>query len=183
MMRIRHGSAGAAAIAAALAFTTGLTQGASKNFVPDVTFKGSNLSGWRPLGEAKWRAENGEIIATPGGGSGWLILDRSYQDVAFFSEFRCAPGCTAGVLLRAEKTADGGWKGIFVSLDPADPASYRVTLDPQGKETSRERLRPAGGGQVRVAPPPPPPASDAAAGRGAAPAGRGGGGPTFPQMP
>ena len=153
-MRIRQASACAAAIAAALAFTTGRTQGASKNFVPDVTFKGSSLSGWRPLGEAKWRAENGEIIATPNGSSGWLILDKSYQDVAFFSEFRCAPGCAAGLLLRAEKTADGGWKGIFVSLNPADPASYHVALDPQGKETSRERLRPAGGGQVRVAPPP-----------------------------
>ena len=39
-MRIRQAVACAAAIAAALAFTTGLTQGASKNFVPDVTFKG-----------------------------------------------------------------------------------------------------------------------------------------------
>ena len=68
-MRIRHAAVCAAAIAAALAFTTGLTQGASKNFVPDVTFKGSSLSGWRPLGEAKWRAENGEIIATPNGGA------------------------------------------------------------------------------------------------------------------
>ena len=190
-MRIRQASACAAAIAAALAFTTGLTQGASKNFVPDVTFKGSNLSGWRPLGEMKWRAENGEIIATPNGGSGWLILDKSYQDVAFFSEFRCAPGCTVGLLLRAEKTADGGLKGIFVSLDPADPASYRVTLDPQGKETSRERLRPAGGGQVRVAPPPsrrrrtrPADAvQPEGGGAAAAPAGRGGGGPAFPQMP
>lgn len=189
MMRIPQAAACAAAIAAALAFTTGRTQGASKNFVPDVTFKGSSLSGWRPLGEAKWRAENGEIIGTPNGGSGWLILDRSYQDVAFFSEFRCAPGCTPGVLLRAEKSSDGGLKGILVSLDPADLSSYRITLDPQGKETSRERLRAAGGGQLRVAPPPPP-ASDAAAGRGGAagrgataPAGRGGAGPAFPQMP
>ena len=162
-MRIRHAAAAAATIAAALAYTTGPTQGAAKNFVPDVIFKGSSLSGWRPLGEAKWRAENGEIIAAPGGGSGWLILDRSYQDVAFFSEFRCAPGCTAGLLLRAEKLADGGLKGIFVSLNAADPGSYRITLDPSGKETAREQLRPAGGGQVRVAPPPP--ADAAVAGR------------------
>ena len=164
MMRIRQALACAAAIAAVLAFTTGLTQSASKNFVPDVTFKGGDLSGWRSLGDAKWRAENGEIIATPNGGSGWLILEKSYQDVAFFSEFRCAPGCTMGLLFRAEKTADGGLKGIFVSLNAADAASYRVTLDAQGKETSRERLRPAGGGQVRVAPPAP----EAAGGRGAA---------------
>jgi hypothetical protein len=32
----------------------------------DVT--GSTLAGWRTLGDAKWRAENGEIVATPGAG-------------------------------------------------------------------------------------------------------------------
>ena len=173
-------------IAAVLAFTTGLTQSASKNFVPDVTFKGGDLSGWRSLGDAKWRAENGEIIATPNGGSGWLILEKSYQDVAFFSEFRCAPGCTMGLLFRAEKTADGGLKGIFVSLNAADAASYHVTLDAQGKETSRERLRPAGGGQVRVAPPAAKRPADAVQPgvvRRPRRAGRGGGGPAFPQMP
>ena len=82
-MRIRHSAACVAAIAAALVVTTALTQGASKNFVPDVIFNGSSLSGWRPLGDAKWRAENGEISPRPGGGGGWLILDKSYQDVAF----------------------------------------------------------------------------------------------------
>jgi hypothetical protein len=178
MMRIRLSAACGSAIAV-LAVTTVLTHGASKNFLPDAVFKGSSLSGWRPLGDVKWRAENGEIIAAPGGGSGWLILDKSYQDVAVSTEFRCAAGCKAGILLRAEKTADGGLKGVFVSLDPADLASYRITIDAQGKETSRERLRPAGGGQVRVAPPP---QADAAGGRGAAPAGRGGG-PALPQMP
>ena len=70
-------------------------------------------------------------------------------------------------------------KGVFVSLVEGDLASYRVTLDAQGRETTRERLRPAGGGQVRVAPPPAPApaaAPGAPAGRGAA-GGRGGGGP------
>jgi hypothetical protein len=181
-MRIHHAGC-VVAIAAALGSTSPVTYAVSKNFAPDVTFTGSSLSGWRPLGDTKWRAENGEIIGAPDGASGWLILERSYQDVAFFSEFRCAPGCRAGVLLRAEKTADGGMRGIFVSLDAGDLASYRLTLDAQGRETSRERLRPAGGGQVRVAPPPPDGAGrGAAGGRGAAPAGRGGG-PGFPQMP
>ena len=63
---------------------------ASKNFVPDVTFKGSSLSGWRPIGQADWRAQDGEIIATPKSAGGWLLLERSYQDVAFYASFRCA---------------------------------------------------------------------------------------------
>jgi len=115
---------------------------ASKNFMPDVVFKGSSLTGWRQLGQAAWRAENGEIIGTPKGG-GWLIAERPYQDVAFCASFRCAEGCKPGVLLRAEKTADGGLKGILASLAAGDLASYRVTIDAEGKETSRERLRPA----------------------------------------
>ena len=130
-MRIRHSAACGSAIAAALVVATALTQGASKNFVPDVIFTGSSLSGWRPLGDAKWRAENGEIVAAPGGGSGWLILDKSYQDVAFSSEFRCAPGCTTGVLLRAEKTAGGGLKGIFVPQVEARSGLRRRLLRPR----------------------------------------------------
>ncbi len=141
--------------------------------------QGIEPDGLAPLGDADWRAQNGEIIGTPEiAADGWS-LERSYQDVAFYASFRCAAGCKPGVLLRAEKTADGGLKGVFVSLVEGDLASYRVTLDAQGRETTRERLRPAGGGQVRVAPPPAPApaaAPGAPAGRGAA-GGRGGGGP------
>jgi hypothetical protein len=175
------------AVAVAALLVVSLPSAASRNFLPDVVFKGSSLAGWHPLGRAEWRAENGEIVGIPKPG-GWLMLDRSYQDVAFFASFRCAPGCRAGVLLRAEKTADGGLKGIFVSLTEGDLASYRVTLGADGNETSREPLRLAGGGQVRVAPPPAPASPGSGpggAGRGGA--GRGGpagaGGPALAQMP
>jgi hypothetical protein len=154
----------------------GSPSASSKNFVPDFVFTGSSLAGWRPLGQATWRAQDGEIVGTPAAG-GWLVFDRAYQDVAVFASFRCQPGCKPGLLLRAEKTADGGTKGIFVSLADGDLASYRVTLDAAGVETSRERLRPAGGGQVRLAPPPaPPPAAGTPAGPGrGASGGRGAG--------
>jgi hypothetical protein len=141
--------------------------GANPSFVPDKTFNGSALTGWHTLGSAEWSARNGEITGAAKSGSGWLVLDRSYQDVAVYAGFRCAGPCKPGVLLRAEKTSDG-IKGVLVSLAEDDVASYRVTLDAQGKETSRERLR-YSGGQNRIAPPPDP---NAAAGRGAP--GRGG---------
>lgn len=166
----------AGALAAGLVSTT---HGASKNFLPDVVFAGSSLAGWQPVGSARWHAENGEIIGTSSNNAGgWLVSDRSYQDVAVFASFRCAPGCQAGVLLRAERTGDGGLKGVFVSLTEGDLAAYRVTIDRQGNQTSRERLRAPGPGQLRVAPPPPPvPApSPVAAGRG----GRAGGPPQMP---
>lgn len=165
--------------AAAMAAKGGRAEsGAAANFAADGSFTGSSLTGWHPIGDATWRAENGEIVATPKSG-GWLMLDRAYEDVAVVASFRCAAGCSAGVLLRAEHTADGGTKGIFVSLSEKDLGSYRVTLDAQGKETSRERLRGPGGGQLRVAPPPPEGAP--AAGRSGPPAG--GPPPGPPPMP
>ncbi len=166
-----------AAVAFATAGFASIIHGASKNFVPDVVFAGSSLTGWQPVGQASWRAENGEIIGTPTNvAGGWLLADRAYQDAAVFASFRCAAGCQTGILLRAERTADGGLKGVFVSLNQADLASYRVTLDRQGNQTSRERLRAPGGGQLRVALPPQNPTQPAAAPRA-------GGPPALPPFP
>ena len=94
---------------------------------------------------ASWRAQNGEIIGTPKApAGGWLVLNKSYQDVALFTNLTCLSGCKAGLLLRAEKTPEGGMKGVFVSLTEGEPGSFAVQLDAQGKEIGREPL-PAGG--------------------------------------
>ncbi len=86
-------------------------------FMADYVFSGSALSGWHGFGQADWRAENGEIIgkAHPGSNGGWLVLDKSYQDVIFFGRFRAPAGSKTGVLVRAEKSPGGGLKGIFFS--------------------------------------------------------------------
>ena len=177
-MTSRPGVFFAAVLLAAAVFAS-VIQGAPKNFIPDVVFTGSNLAAWRPVGQATWRAENGEIIGTPGAASGgWLLADRSYQDVAVVASFRCAGGCQTGVMLRAERTPDGGLKGVFLSLNEGDLTAYRITVDAKGTQTTRERLRGPGPGQLRVAPPPPDPATaPAAAGRAGGP---GGGFPPFP---
>jgi 3-keto-disaccharide hydrolase/VCBS repeat protein len=157
---------------AGAALFTALAFGAGLSFVPDYTLKGSSLTGWHTLGQANWTAHNGEVTGTvkDAGTGGWLILDRGYQDVGFHASFRCTGGCKTGILLRAEKVADG-MKGIYVSLLDGDIAPYRVTLDARGQETQRERLR-AAGGMVRIAPPVDPNAA-ARGGRGGAGAGRG----------
>ena len=142
--------------------------GTRSTFVPDWTFKGSTLAGWHVLGDAEWKAVDGELVGTPKStDGGWLVLDKSFQDVEFGADFKCVSGCRTGVLLRAEKTPTG-MKGVFLSLDAGDVGGYAVTLDANGKILTRERLRP-GGGLMRVAPS----AADAAAaaaarGRGAA---------------
>ena len=122
---------------------------ASQNFVPDVVFKGNSLAGWHKLGQSEWHAEDGEIIGSPRENGGWLVLDKGYQDIAFYASFRCAGACKSGVLLRAEKTADG-MKGVFVSLAEGDVAGYDVTLDAQGKEVARGKLGPGPGPMIRM---------------------------------
>src|SRR5689334_8691130 len=96
---------------------------ASATFIPDTTFKGSTLAGWHVLGQAEWKAQNGELAGTVKQGDGWLVLDKSYQDVGFYASFQCRGGCKTGVLLRAEKTAEG-LKGVFVSITGTEVALF-----------------------------------------------------------
>src|SRR5207248_3043192 len=86
-----------------------------------------------------WRAENGQIVASPQNpDGGWLILDKGYQDVEMYTEFTCGDKCEGGILLRAEKTPNGGLKGVYVSFSNAD--AYDVTLNSDGKELCGTRL-------------------------------------------
>jgi hypothetical protein len=118
---------------------------APRTFVPDVTFTGSSLAAWHPVGQAEWKAQNGEITGTPkNAAGGWLFLGQSYQDVGFVADFKCSSGCRTGVLFRAEKMPDGGMKGIYLSMTEGDVGAYRITLDANGKELTREKLGPAG---------------------------------------
>src|SRR4029077_5812467 len=71
---------------------------ATHEFIPDFAFRGSSLAGWHTLGHASWRAGNGEITGKAEmQDGGWLVLDKSYQDVKFYAEFRCDGNCDAGV--------------------------------------------------------------------------------------
>jgi hypothetical protein len=160
---------------AAMALVVPVT-GGPRNFVPDWTFSGSTLTGFHPMGQVDWRAENGEIVGTPRtAAGGWLLLPERYQDVQFAASFRCRGACTAGIVLRAEKTADS-MKGVYISLIGGERGAYGIKVDAQGAEISRDRLRSTNGAEriAPPAPPPPPPGSDQ--GRGGAAAGRGAGG-------
>src|SRR6185436_3291220 len=106
----------------------------AQNYFVDTPYKAASLAGWHVLGDATWRAEGGEYVGTPKSPKGgWLVLDKSLQDVGLFGHFRCTAGCKTGVLLRAEKTADG-MKGLYIALAGEDVGSYAVTLDANGAE-------------------------------------------------
>ena len=150
--------------------------GARYSFIPDWTFHGSSIGDFDAIGQADWRAADDEIIgsaSSPDGG--WLMLDRGLQDVEVGFDFRADPGAEVGVLLRAERTPEG-YKGVYVSLTEGEIGAFAVTLDANGREMSRERLR-SGGGLVRSVPNAAEAAAAAAARAAAAPpAGAGGGG-------
>src|SRR5690349_20116907 len=78
------------------------------DFKADAAFTGSSLANWRMVGQADWSAQNGEIVGKPkAADGGWLVMNKSFQDVQFFANVRCAVApCKTGLLVRAEKTAD-----------------------------------------------------------------------------
>ena len=100
-------------------------------FKPDTVFTGSGLGAWTVVGDGAWTADKGEVTGKAGQGGSWLVLDRPYQDLNFFSRFRCSSPCDAGVLFRVQATP-GGRTGILLSLKDGDLAIYRVTLDAGG---------------------------------------------------
>src|SRR5260221_12457030 len=103
-----------AGIALVATVTAVPVSGTRSTFVPDWTFKGNTLAGWQAMGQATWRAVDGELIGTPKApDGGWLVLDKSFQDVEFGADFRCPSGCKTGGLLRAAQTPPGP-QGIYV---------------------------------------------------------------------
>jgi Domain of Unknown Function (DUF1080)/FG-GAP-like repeat len=121
--------------------TLGLRAAEPPDFLADGTFTGSSLKGWHVVGQADWSARNGEIVGRPtSAGGGWLVMDKAFQDLQFYANVRCEAACRTGVLLRAEKTPEGGLQGIYVSYADGDFVSYRVTVNGQGQEIDRARI-------------------------------------------
>ena len=106
-------------------------------------FNGTSLTGWKPVGAAQWRAANGQIVGTASGTPGLLTLEKSYQDVILRFSYQCT-GCDAGVLLRnaaSSSSAPGTTSALYVALSGPDAMTlWRVALDAQGKELSRQNL-------------------------------------------
>ena len=119
MSRWKQGDPAVLLAVAIVVMAAGLSGAGPRNFKPDGTFKGSALTGWRTLGDAEWKAQNGEIVGTakPGTAGGWLVMDKAFQDVRLFANYRCTGECRSGVLLRAQTTPDGGMRGVYISVD------------------------------------------------------------------
>lgn len=134
----------------------GETNGRGLSFIPDYEFEGSDLVGWKTVGKAVWRADQGELIgkASDTMSVGLLVFDHAFQDVAINTLIKLSGDGEAGMLFRIEYT-DNEIRGVFVSLKNDESAAYGLVLDHEGNEISRRLLRRAGG-MIRVAPPPSP---------------------------
>jgi hypothetical protein len=155
------------AVVVALAFvaiTSAHTRGAEPaptlsgpSFIPDG--RASTLAGWHTLGQAAWRADQGELVGNGTNGAGWLVFDRAFQDTGLYTAFECSGSCDTGVLLRLRPTSDG-MQGTFLAITDGDLKGYTLTLDRDGNQVQQKELRSAGG-QIRFAPPPPDPSAPA----------------------
>jgi hypothetical protein len=58
-----------------------------------------SFDGWRQIGDANWRIENGEFVADSG--AGHLVTQESYTDVRIQAEFWVSEGANSGIFLRA----------------------------------------------------------------------------------
>src|SRR4051794_10500766 len=76
----------------------------SLTFIPEFTFEDSGIKDWTIIGDADWKVQNGEIIgnAKSGSSGGYLMLNRSFQDVGLRTLFRPDNTGELGILFRIE---------------------------------------------------------------------------------
>ena len=136
-LRMMVGATAATCVLLAMSvFTAGPT------FRADYRFNGTALTDFKPVGSAEWKVENGEIVGTARDTTGgWLLIAaKEFQDTQMYASVKCVGSCRAGLVMRAEKTPDGGMKGVLMSLTENDLLPYIVKIDATGKEVSREPL-------------------------------------------
>ena len=131
---------GLAAIAIA-AMTFGVRAADPPEFKPDGSFKGSTLTGWHVVGQAEWRAENGELVgrAAAGGNGGWLVMDKAFQDLMLYANLRCEGACKTG--RPAARGKDAGRRHAR-PLRVADGRRLRVLPSHARRTRRRDEPRP-----------------------------------------
>jgi hypothetical protein len=112
---------------------------------PVRLFSGTDLKGWRALGENQWKAEDG-ILKSPKSGSN-LVTDESFTDFKLHIEFRYQKGSNSGVYLRGRyevqisdskglEPSKGDLGAVYgfikpnemVAKEPGEWQSYDITL-------------------------------------------------------
>lgn len=129
------------AMAVMVAGTASAQQSPAPDFIPDYIFEdGQDIESGHVIGEADWNASGERIVGNARSGPGLFMFEKSYQNIAFYSRFRCAGECDAGIIIRAKETPDG-MEAILVAIEDGTLNPYRVTLDETGQIISRKSAR------------------------------------------
>jgi hypothetical protein len=93
-----------------------------------MLFNGHDLTGWKPVEKASFRAENGELVAS-GNGAGWLRTEQEYQDFDLRLDFVITHGGNSGVFIHAPDYGRSSRLGFEIQIldDAGKPANKNST--------------------------------------------------------
>ena len=118
---------------AALAAPATLYSDDKKSDVPEgftPLFNGKDLTGWTVTPGAKkelWGADKDKgIIFVNGGGGGWLMTEKEYEDFVIRVDFKIPEKGNSGVALRAPLEGDPAYKGMEIQI--LDDAWHKANL-------------------------------------------------------
>jgi hypothetical protein len=104
-------------LCAAVCATQGSRAGDDK--IPDgftALFNGRDLTGWKSTGKKDvWGAENG-LLYVAGGGGGWLMTEKEYDNYELRLEFKMPKMGNSGVALRTPAKGDPAYVGMEIQL-------------------------------------------------------------------
>ena len=131
-------------LGATLLTTLVTAQGPASRFQAGHGLQRQRTGEWTVVGDGAWTADKGEVTGKAGPGGSWLVLDRPYQDLNFFSRFQCSSPCDAGVLFRVQATRrrTDRHPGLAQGRRPGRCIASRSM--PAGRVTTREPLRAVG---------------------------------------
>ena len=102
-------------------------------------FNGKDLEGWvRRGGNAKYRAEDGQIVGTsvPKTANSFLCTKRNYSDFILDLEFKVDPALNSGVQIRSEcfdKSKTVELNGEKIAIPAGRVHGYQVEIDPSAR--------------------------------------------------
>ncbi|MAE28616.1 MAG: arylsulfatase [Planctomycetes bacterium] len=109
-------------------------------------FNGTDLAGWRELGDAHFSVEDGEILGKVGGGrQSFLVTEGSFADFRLELELKAVGPGNSGVQVRSHQRPSGQLYGYQIEVDPS-PRSWSGGLYDEGRRAWLDDLadNPAG---------------------------------------
>lgn len=84
-------------------------------------FNGTDLSGWKALGDARYSANEGALLGEiGGGGQSFLATEKSFGDFTLELDLKNELPGNSGIQVRSHVTSEGRLCGYQIEIDPSD---------------------------------------------------------------